>query len=124
MIPYYTTGNGAEEADYWGKFLPRGTNITMFAQALTSDSWAYVDGVIDTDTHYVVNQPRWGFTQGETSETTATMGGGSGGDESTVYWLNSAGNFEHWTYINTCADAPYFAGSDNGTDNFDNGGPN
>jgi hypothetical protein len=124
QIPYYTLNNGKQEADYWGDFLPRSTEINMFAQALSSTSYAGVGGIIDVNTGYVVNQPRWGFTQGETNETTATMGGGSGGDESTVYWLNSAGNWEPWAYINTCADSPYWASSNNGTDDFENGGPN
>lgn len=123
QIPYYTINDGAEEADYWGDFLPRDTEITMFAEAFSDTSFAYVDGLIDTDTGYVVDQPRWGFTQGETSEDTATMGGGPGGDESTVYWINSAGDFEPWAYINTCANSPYWATSDNGTDDFENGGP-
>jgi hypothetical protein len=124
QIPYYTLNNGKNEADYWGDFLPRSTEITMFAQDTSTTSFAYVDGLIDTNTGYVVNQPRWSFAQGETTETTATMGGGSGGDDSTMYWINSANNFEPWAYINTCADNPYWAKSDNGTDDFQNGGPN
>jgi hypothetical protein len=123
QIPYYTLKNGAEEADYWGDFLPRDTEINMFAQATSSTSFAYVDGIIDVNTGYVVDQPRWNYAQGETSEDTATMGGGSGGDDSTMYWLNSAGDFEPWAYINTCANSPYWADSGNGTDDFQNGGP-
>jgi hypothetical protein len=90
---------------------------------LSSTSFAYVDGIIDVNTGYVVDQPRWNYAQGETSEDTATMGGGSGGDDSTMYWLNSAGDFEPWAYINTCANSPYWADSGNGTDDFQNGGP-
>jgi hypothetical protein len=44
--------------------------------------------------------------------------------EEMMYWLNSAGDFEPWAYMSTCADSPYRASSSNGTDDFKNGGPN
>jgi hypothetical protein len=124
MIPYYTLNQGDNEYDYWGDFLPRNTEISMFAQATNAGSdFAYVDGLIDTKINYPVSQPRWGFTQGEVNDNAATMGGGSGGDESTVMWIDSAGAFHDWAYINTCANSPYWSGSTNGTDDFENGGP-
>ncbi len=124
MIPYFTLNNGDDEADFWGDFLPRNTLINMIAQATGTTFYAYVDGrFLNAGMNYIVNEPRWGFTQGEVAETDATMRGGSDGDESTVYWIDSSGALHDWGFINTCADSPYWSGSTNGTDDFENGGP-
>ena len=125
QIPYYTLSNGEEEADYWGTSFPGTPRSVCTRRRSATPRFSQASAVkeIDVNTGYVVDQPRWNFAQGETSEPSATMGGGSGGDDSTMYWLNSACNFEPWAYINTCADSPYWANSDNGTDDFENGGP-
>jgi hypothetical protein len=121
MVPYYTTGDGTNEYDEWGEYLPSDEYIYMIAQANNNGSLAYVAGALDANLSYVVSQPRWNFTQGEVSNTGTWMGGGSG-DSSTVYWLDSSDNMHPWQYIATCENSPYWADSSNGTDYFENGG--
>jgi hypothetical protein len=84
MVPYYTEGDGANEYDEWGEYLPSDQYIYMIAQATNSGSLAYVAGALNANLTYVVSQPRWNFAQGEVSNTATWMGGGSG-DNSTVY---------------------------------------
>lgn len=121
MIPYYTTGNGAMEYDEWGSDLPANTYINMMAGAFNTYSLVNVGGQLNIDINYVVDQPRWNFTQGETNNTATWMGGGTG-DSSTLYWINSSGDLNHWSYLNDCAISPYWASSSNGTYYFANGG--
>jgi hypothetical protein len=121
MVPYYTENAGLDEYDEWGTDLPADSYIYMIAGANSSGSLAYVAGVLDMNLSYVVDQPRWNMTQGETNNTETWMGGGTG-DLSVNYWLNSDGDMEPWTYLNYCSNSPYWALSNNNTDDFDNGG--
>jgi hypothetical protein len=122
MLPYYTLNNGANEYDAWGNFLPSNQYIWMFAQALDTNSYAYVNGQLVKTTNYVVNQPRLGFTQGEVYDNAGIwMGGGSGGDSSTLYWLDSSGANHYWAWLNDCSNAPYWVSS-SGPHFFANGG--
>lgn len=120
MVPYYTKNQGNNEYDEWGAYLPSSQYIYMIAQANNNGSLAYVAGTLDANLTYVVSQPRWNFTQGETNNTATWMGGGSG-DSSTDYWLDSSDNMHPWQYMNICWNSPYWATTSNG-DYFDNGG--
>jgi hypothetical protein len=122
MVPYYTLNNGGKEYDEWGTFLPSDTYIWMFAQADGSNSFAYVNGQLNTSMNYTVNQPRLSYTQGEVYDNDNVWMGGGTGDSSTLYWLNSAGAANHWAYLTTCDNSPYWASSSNGTYFFANGG--
>jgi hypothetical protein len=121
MIPYFTLGNGAQEYDDWGAFLPTNTWIWMSATSDGTHSWAYVNSKsIASPINYGVAFPHWNLAQGETNATNVTMGG-SAGEQMYLYYQTPSNSWYNWGFLNECVDSPYWVAT-NGTDFFENGG--
>jgi hypothetical protein len=109
MLPYYTLNNGANEYDGAGDYLTASAQTWLevhdtpgtYATYVTVQSFTLQPGP------YTMLTPRHNVAQGETDNSGAWMGGGSG-EPFSALWQDTSSTWHLWGFHNDCSDSPYW----------------
>jgi hypothetical protein len=112
MLPYYTLNNGTTQFNGAGDYLTANASTWIEAHDWTGpySTYVHVQSFYLYPGTYTMLTPRHNYFQGETSNTSAWMGGGSG-ETFSALWEDNGSSWHYWGFHNDCADSPYWINS-------------